>query len=211
MAVYEHMASLASIEPAAITARMEELDVVRSDLKLRLHPLGHPDMAELDPVTGPGPPGLVTTLVVDIGDAAVWVPATASEGWPTSPQSLFAEALANTWRDLRCRMEHLQLGHGSVLRVTGPSFYTATVVLRPPLLFAERSTPSSACNEVVVAVPTARLVLVHPVGPATADLLPVIAEDATAAYEQGPDRLLPGLLRWSADAGWAPVQEAGCS
>jgi hypothetical protein len=206
MAVYEHVASLASIRPGDIAARLEELDAVRADLKLRLHPMGHPDIAGLAPVAGPGPPGLVTILVVDIGEAAVWVPSSVSQGWPVSPRSLFGEALANTWRDLRCRVEHLQLGDGTVLRVTGASFYTATVVLRPSLLRDDPSASRPVCDDVVVAVPTAHMVLAHPVGVATPDLLPVIAADAAAAYEQGPDRLVPGLLRWSADAGWVSVQ-----
>jgi hypothetical protein len=211
IAIYEHVAALAAIQPDALAARMQDLDAVRADLKLRLHPMDHPDIAGLDPVTGPGPPGLVTTLVVDIGDAAVWVPSTAGDAWPVPPPSLFAEALANTWRDLRCRMEHLRLGDEAVLRVTGASFYTATVVLGPSLLCAEPSAPASACDELVVAVPTAHLVMAHPVGAATADLLPVMAADAAAAYQEGPDPLLPGLLRWSAGSGWAPVQEVGWS
>jgi hypothetical protein len=206
MAVHEHVASLASIEPAAIAERLAELDAVRADLKLRLHPLDHPDLATLDPVTGPGPPGLVTTLVVDIGDAAVWVPWTATGGWPMSPRSLFDEALGHTWRDLHCRIEHLRLGDAAVVRVTGASFYTATVVLRPPLLCADRSAPPGACADVVVAVPTAHVVMVHPVGEATPDALPGLAAAAVSTYRQGPDRLKADLLRWSSEAGWTTVE-----
>jgi hypothetical protein len=205
MAVYEHVASLASIEPMAITARMEELDAVRADLKLRLHPLGHPDIGQLDPVTGPGPPGLVTTLVVDLGGAAAWVPAAVSTGWPVSPRSLFPEALDNTWRDLRCRVEQLRLGDAPVLRVTGGSFYTATVVLRPPALCLDPSAPPTPHDDVVVAVPTAHEVLVHPVGEMTPDALPQMAAAAATAYRQGPDRLTADLLRWSVGAGWTTV------
>jgi hypothetical protein len=96
--------------------------------------------------------------------------------------------------------------------VTGASFYTATVVLRPPLLCvgsAGSSDSASAADEVIVAVPTAHLVMAHPVGATTPDLLPLMAADAAAAYERGPDRLLPGLLRWSSDGGWGPCPGGG--
>jgi hypothetical protein len=158
LAVYDHVAALDEVTGVYDDLLGGDLAPLRHRLGVRLHRYDTALTGVADVVTRRAFGDICAVLVVDLGGAAAWVPRAATAGWSVPPADLFDEAIDRSVERARCDIEVMERDGLVVVAASGPSFFTATLALRPAAL-----APVDEHLGAIVAAPSAHRVLVHPV------------------------------------------------
>lgn len=189
--VYSHMARLDDFAPEVLSELMGDYERVKGDLRVRVVSPNH--LEHIDPVGDPLPLGMFACLSVALDGATMPVDRSHFDQWGQDQDEVMAAALANTLEAEEVVATEIDEMKGRFTALSGDSLFTSALMLG-----SADDMPDVGEMGAVVAVPTARDVLVCPVR-ATEEFVDDSAAMLAVSYTRflaGPNSVSPNALWW---------------